>query len=115
MESVICDLCQSDQSEAVTRQRDLLLEVTNDEFTIVRCCHCGLVYLNPRPSKDLLGSFYPTVYYPPVQAKARPQFQQQAKKVFCTDQAMGVGRLLWIPLDCFRWMVAHRAAYSVMA
>jgi SAM-dependent methyltransferase len=81
MESVICDLCHSDQSEVVTRQRDLLLEVTNDEFTIVKCCRCGLVYLNPRPSKELLSSYYPTVYYPPVQAKARTQFQQQAKKV----------------------------------
>ena len=81
MESVICDLCHSDQSEVVTRQRDLLLEVTNDEFTIVKCCRCGLVYLNPRPSKELLSSYYPTVYYPPVQAKVRTQFQQQAKKV----------------------------------
>ena len=80
MESVICDLCHSDQSEVVTRQRDLLLEVTNDEFTIVKCCRCGLVYLNPRPSKELLSSYYPTVYYPPVQAKARTQFQQQAKQ-----------------------------------
>ncbi|MEO5865272.1 MAG: class I SAM-dependent methyltransferase [Nitrospiraceae bacterium] len=80
MESVVCDLCHSDQSEVVTRQRDLLLEVTNHEFTIVKCSRCGLIYLNPRPSKDLLGSYYPTVYYPPVQAKARPQFQQQAKK-----------------------------------
>src|SRR5689334_23321713 len=34
---------------------------------------------------------------------------------FCTDQAMGVRRLLWISLDCFRWMVAHRASNSVMA
>ena len=80
MESVICDLCHSDQFEVVTRQRDLLLEVTKDEFTIVRCGQCGLIYLNPRPSKDLLGSYYPSVYYPPVQAKVRPQIQEQAKK-----------------------------------
>ncbi len=82
MEFVSCDLCRSDQSELVTRQRDLLLEVTQDEFTIVRCRQCGLIYLNPRPSKDLLGSYYPTVYYPPVQAKVRPQVQQQAKNFF---------------------------------
>ena len=81
MDSVICDLCHSDQSEVVTRQRDLLLEVANDEFTIVKCCRCGLVYLNPRPSKDLLGSYYPTAYHSPVQVKARSQLQQQAKKV----------------------------------
>ena len=54
MESVVCDLCHSDQSEVVTRQRDLLLEVTNDEFTIVKCSRCGLIYLNPRPSKTSL-------------------------------------------------------------
>lgn len=80
MELVCCDLCRSDQSELVIQQRDLLLEVTHDEFTIVRCCQCGLIYLNPRPSKDLLSSYYPTVYYPPVEAKVRPQVQQQAKK-----------------------------------
>src|SRR5256885_15118832 len=33
---------------------------------------------------------------------------------FFTAQAMGAGRLLWIPLGCFRWMVAYRAANSLM-
>lgn len=80
MESVACDLCRSDESEVVIRQRDLLLEVTKDEFTIVRCRRCGLIYLNPRPSKELLASYYPTVYYPPVQPRPRPHLQQQAKK-----------------------------------
>ena len=81
MEVVFCDLCHSNQSDVVVRQRDLLLEVSKEEFTIVRCCNCGLVYLNPRPSKGLLGTFYPTVYYPPVQTKSRPKLQQQAKKL----------------------------------
>jgi SAM-dependent methyltransferase len=80
MESVICDLCHSDRSEIKIRQRDLLLKVTQDEFTTVRCRLCGLIYLNPRPSKDLLGSYYPTVYYPPVQVKPGPPLQQHAKK-----------------------------------
>ena len=84
----------------VVRQRDLLLEVTNDEFTFVKCCQCGLIYLNPRPSKDLLGSYYPTVYYPPVQEKVRPQLQQQAKKFSARTEAMGVGRVLRLPLGC---------------
>ena len=82
MESVPCDFCRSDQGEVVTRQRDLLLEVTKDEFTIVRCRQCSLIYLNPRPSKDLLGSYYPPVYYHPVQAKVHPQIQEQAKMYF---------------------------------
>src|SRR4029079_4301230 len=80
MEMVVCDLCQSDQSDVIARQRDLLLAVTNDEFTIVRCRQCVFIYLTPPPSKALLGSSSPTVYYPPVQVKTRPQFQQQAKR-----------------------------------
>jgi len=73
MELVFCDLCHSNQSDEMVKQRDLLLEVSRDLFTIVKCRNCGLVYLNPRPSKDLLASHYPTDYYPPVQAKSRPR------------------------------------------
>ncbi|HKY71404.1 MAG TPA: class I SAM-dependent methyltransferase [Nitrospira sp.] len=80
MERVVCDLCRSSDSEVIMRQRDLLLNVTDEEFSIVRCLRCGLVYLNPRPAEDLLGSFYPPVYYPPVAGKERPSLQRQAKK-----------------------------------
>lgn len=80
MEQVLCDLCRSNDSEVIIKQRDLLLNVTQDEFSIVRCRICGLIYLNPRPARDLLGSFYPPVYYPPVSRKDRPSLQRQAKK-----------------------------------
>jgi SAM-dependent methyltransferase len=81
METVSCDLCGSDQSDLLIRQRDLLLAVTDEEFTIVRCQQCGLVYLNPRPSCDLIGTYYPNVYYPPSPSKAQPPFQQRSKRV----------------------------------
>lgn len=80
METVLCDLCKSDENDLLIRQRDLLLAVTDEEFRIVHCRHCGLVYLNPRPSRDLIGTYYPTVYYPPVSMKERPPLQQRAKK-----------------------------------
>lgn len=80
MERVLCDLCRSKDCEVLVKQRDLLLNVTDDEFVIVRCTACGLIFLNSRPAPDLLGSFYPPVYYPPVSEKARPSFQRRAKK-----------------------------------
>lgn len=80
MESVPCNLCRSDDAQVVLRQRDLLLKVTDEEFTIVRCRRCGLTYLNPRPSQQAIGAYYPTVYYPPVPVKARPHVQQQAMR-----------------------------------
>jgi SAM-dependent methyltransferase len=81
MERVLCDLCRSDDSEVIVRQRDLLLNVTEEQFSIVRCRRCGLIYLNPRPARDLLGSFYPPVYYPPVSGKERSPVTRQAKKI----------------------------------
>jgi len=81
MELVFCDLCHSNQSDVMVKQRDLLMEVSRDLFTIVKCRNCGLVYLNPRPSKDLLGSYYPTDYYPPVLTKSRPKCEQVVKRL----------------------------------
>ena len=51
MERVLCDLCRSNDCEVILKQRDLLLNVTEDEFLIVRCRSCGLIYLNPRPTR----------------------------------------------------------------
>lgn len=81
MEHVLCDLCRSNDSEVILKQRDLLLNVTEDEFSIVRCRGCGLIYLNPRPGRELLGSFYPAVYYPPVSSGRRPAIHRHAKNV----------------------------------
>ena len=80
METVSCDLCGSNESDVLIRQQDMLLAVTDEEFTIVRCRQCRLVYLNPRPSSHLIGTYYPIVYYPPVSAKPRSLSQQKGKK-----------------------------------
>lgn len=69
METVPCDLCKSHRTEPILSQRDLLLSVTDQEFSIVRCVQCGLMYLNPRPTPQEIGHFYPPVYYPPVTVK----------------------------------------------
>jgi SAM-dependent methyltransferase len=36
---------------------------TDEEFAFVRCAHCGLVRLNPRPDVSELGRIYPPEYY----------------------------------------------------
>jgi SAM-dependent methyltransferase len=80
MERVSCDLCRADDTEMVLQQRDQLFRVTNEEFSIVRCRRCGLVYLNPRPSQISISRYYPTSYYPPVTVKVRRPAQSQAKQ-----------------------------------
>jgi SAM-dependent methyltransferase len=33
-------------------------------FPVVQCAGCGLTFLNPRPTPDSLGAYYPDIYYP---------------------------------------------------
>jgi SAM-dependent methyltransferase len=64
MESVVCNLCHSPAFQSFAVVPDLLLEREEVEATLVRCCHCGLVYQNPRPSLAEIGDHYPPEYEP---------------------------------------------------
>lgn len=61
-EYVVCDICGSAESETVLTGRDIWLGKPG-EFRLVKCARCGLHYVNPRPTAEELGSFYPTTYY----------------------------------------------------
>lgn len=81
METVACDLCQSDNAQIALRQRDLLLGVSDEEFSIVRCGTCGLLYLNPRPAPEEIGQYYPERYYPfAPPPKQRSTLERKAKE-----------------------------------
>jgi 2-polyprenyl-3-methyl-5-hydroxy-6-metoxy-1,4-benzoquinol methylase len=61
-ESVPCDLCGADDTEILftMADRDLFVE---GRFPLVRCRKCGLVYVNPRPTKASIGSYYASTQY----------------------------------------------------
>ena len=75
MENVACLLCESCDSRVVVRQRDLTCDGSSreQEFTVVRCERCGLLYLNPRPEKAELARYYcsPGVSANPSQTQTR--------------------------------------------
>ena len=48
-----CDLCHSEEVKPIT---------VSNEFQLVQCKKCGFVFINPRPSKELLREFY-TEYF----------------------------------------------------
>lgn len=62
-EQVACDLCGGNQVEVLFKARDLILEVSQEAFPVVKCRGCGLVFVNPRPARDEMGRFYPTERY----------------------------------------------------
>ena len=68
-EPVSCDLCGADNPVPVLVGPDRQLG-GQEQFTLVRCCHCGLIYQSPQPTD--LGSYYPQSYAPfgQVQQKA---------------------------------------------
>jgi SAM-dependent methyltransferase len=55
-----CDYCGGDKTVQLLEAKD---QDTNERFKIVRCCDCGLVYLNPRPVKERIGKYYPVESY----------------------------------------------------
>lgn len=62
METVVCDLCGANDTEAVFVERDRLHHI-DGTFYLVRCRQCGLMYLNPRPTLEEMRRYYPNDYH----------------------------------------------------
>ncbi|MGD8807786.1 MAG: class I SAM-dependent methyltransferase [Chloroflexota bacterium] len=60
-ETVRCNLCNADETETmftVSVREDQKGIFWRDEWDIVRCKSCGLVYTNPRPDGPALAAYY---------------------------------------------------------
>jgi 2-polyprenyl-3-methyl-5-hydroxy-6-metoxy-1,4-benzoquinol methylase len=62
METVDCILCGKSETRLAFAAKDRLA-VTADPFSIVRCQRCGLLFLNPRPTQEEMGRYYPYSEY----------------------------------------------------
>jgi 2-polyprenyl-3-methyl-5-hydroxy-6-metoxy-1,4-benzoquinol methylase len=63
MERVKCALCGSEKHSMVLTAEDYRFHTTDEKFNLVKCRGCGLVYVNPRPTKEEMSKFYPRDYY----------------------------------------------------
>ncbi len=63
MEHIRCPLCEADQSRIVFRRRDFTHQVSTEDFQVVRCRKCGLVYVDPRPTEEEIHAYYPEEFY----------------------------------------------------
>lgn len=64
-EETSCLLCGRDNSEVLAEANDPLpASGAGLRFAIARCRDCGLVFTNPRPTRDTIGHFYPADYSP---------------------------------------------------
>ncbi len=63
LENVSCDLCGADNSAPLIQARDYRYGHP-EMFNIVKCQHCGLIYLNPRPIAESVLERYKEDYIP---------------------------------------------------
>jgi SAM-dependent methyltransferase len=63
VETTPCLLCGATRAQTLYTLSDALLGLPGS-FVLVRCCECGLVYLNPRPTPAEIGAYYPPEYDP---------------------------------------------------
>ena len=62
-ECVACALCGSRDHRPVLTGRDVRRRVPGD-YSLVRCNDCGLVFVNPRPTRAAIERYYPPNYAP---------------------------------------------------
>ncbi|BCB97298.1 hypothetical protein JZK55_22200 [Dissulfurispira thermophila] len=61
-QNISCNICGSNNYKLIFRVKDLNYRTTDEEFSIVKCKKCGLVYINPQPVN--LEQYYPKTYIP---------------------------------------------------
>lgn len=107
LETVNCDLCSSS---------DFILKFTatstefNEAFRLVECQKCGLVYLNPRPTKAEIGKYYPQENYYAYQGlddKSWNNFRQKVKNFILESQPGYADNLQWIRKVL--WLLSRRS------
>ena len=63
LEAARCCICGTREAEPVGVGEDFEYRTSPDSFLTVRCDHCGLVYLDPRPVRAELRRIYPDHYH----------------------------------------------------
>ncbi len=61
MEYIDCVLCGIDETKILFKKKDKF-GIVDDEFYVVKCKQCGLLYINPRPTPEEMSLFYPETY-----------------------------------------------------
>jgi SAM-dependent methyltransferase len=78
MEFVKCNLCGGQDYKRLFFARDYLLP-REEEFQLVKCPQCGLVFLNPRPSTCEIGHYYPQGFFYNPNIKKEAEYGDEKK------------------------------------
>ena len=103
LEIIKCDLCGSSDSRLKFTARN---SEFNEPFNLVECHNCGLVYLNPRPTRDRIGRYYPEENYYAYQdldSEDWNNFRQKVKSFILECQPGYAQNLTWLRRIVWSW------------
>lgn len=83
MEHVTCDLCGADETTVRLRR---------DEWKLVRCDRCSLVYLNPRPEPRVIERHFDWYRHAPLQSSARREEEWRFRHLLRRLRGKGIFR-----------------------
>ena len=72
METISCNFCDCEEYHLIYKVSDTNYGMPGT-FNLVQCAQCALVYMNPRPTVDEIGSYYPSESYHPFRAVQESQ------------------------------------------
>ena len=82
MEKIKCDLCNSEDHKILFSQTDILHSSTDEEFNMVKCENCDLIFLNPRPTKQEIGKYYSDEYGDGIFHSHQNLFKKKSIQIF---------------------------------
>lgn len=78
--NIPCNLCECSEHRLLFKVKDLNYRTTDEEFNLVKCRQCGLIYLNPQPQD--MARYYPTSYAQYVPAGKGSGFKRDIAAAF---------------------------------
>ncbi len=79
MENINCIICNSNNDHIHLQSKDIRYNTTDTVFNLTKCKNCGLIYLNPRPSKNEIIQFYPSDYRPKTTLSSKDLIKRKKK------------------------------------
>jgi SAM-dependent methyltransferase len=89
-----CLLCGSREGTRLFEATDRLYHTTRKMFGVVRCGECGLIRLDPQPSLEELGSYYPNSYWYAPDRTAAGQWEETYRRLVLRDHVRFVARAM---------------------
>lgn len=90
-----CPWCGNQTDNLYLKSKDFFL--TQEDFAILKCDHCGLLFTNPRPAPDVIGRYYKSDEYYSHQQNTKglvPRIYEKVKTINLKNKVkMAIGGL----------------------